>query len=126
MNKRKYSAFLLYVLALFMSVVPVTVCILLYFPLWRRAGSGAVISGAVLILLLVAFVPLIRAIKTYFKSPSAYMIWFCSFILFLLLSNIAKDMTVISFVGFVSNLIGASLFKLAKRRTESESEKNEE
>ena len=35
------------------------------------------------------------------------------FVLFFVLSKIADEMTVIAFVGFVSNLLGALLFKLS-------------
>ncbi len=46
--------------------------------------------------------------------------WFLCFALFFSLSKIADEMTVISFVGFVSNLIGAGVFKLAGRSGENE------
>jgi hypothetical protein len=41
--------------------------------------------------------------------------WFIIFVLFLLLSEIADEMTVISATGFIGNCIGALLFKLADR-----------
>ena len=41
------------------------------------------------------------------------MMWFCAFVIFLILSRIADEVTVISFVGFVTNLIGAIFFRLA-------------
>ena len=41
--------------------------------------------------------------------------WLIAFILFLSLSRIADEMTVISFVGLISNLIGSLIFKLARR-----------
>ena len=126
MCKHGVKSFILSTLGLLLSVLPVSFAILLYFPLWRRAGGGAVLSGAVLILLIVAFVPLMRVIKAYFKSPSAYAIWFCSFLLFFTLSSIAEEMTVISFVGFVSNLLGAYCFKFAKRLKGSEEKSDEE
>ena len=126
MSKSKSLGFILYTLGLLLSVVPVSAAILLYFPLWRSEGGGAVLSGAVLILLIVASVPLMRVIKAYFKSPSAYAIWFCSFLLFLMLSSIAREMTVISFVGFVSNLLGAYCFRLSKRIKKRETGSNEE
>jgi hypothetical protein len=41
--------------------------------------------------------------------------WFILFVIFFLLSKIAHEVTVISFVGFITNLIGTLLFNLAKR-----------
>jgi hypothetical protein len=39
--------------------------------------------------------------------------WLLIFALFALVRSIADEMTVISFVGFISNSFGAALFKLA-------------
>ena len=72
-----------------------------------------------------AAVPAVRFFKKIIASPSATLIWFISFVLFFSLSRIAEDMTVISFVGFISNLVGAVFFKLADRYTESEGLKDE-
>ena len=47
------------------------------------------------------------------RAPASYTVWLVIFIAFLILSNIAHEMTVISFVGFLGNLIGAVLFKLS-------------
>ena len=84
----------------------------------RQPGSetGAVLSGFALILLLLSFVPLFKLVKKMLESPAAHTMWLICFILFFCLSKIADEMTVISFVGFVSNLIGAAIFKLADRR----------
>ena len=41
--------------------------------------------------------------------------WLVSFLIFFCLSRIADEMTVISFVGFVGNLIGALFFHLGRR-----------
>jgi hypothetical protein len=66
----------------------------------------------------VALVPLYKHIKQTLKSPSAPLMWFFSFAVFMLLSRIADEMTVISFVGFVTNLIGSLFFKAAKKYEE--------
>ncbi len=75
-------------------------------------GGEAVISGATVLLLAIAFVPVFNLIKKALKSPSAYTLWLISFILFFLLSRIANEMTVISFVGLVGNIVGAIFLKL--------------
>ena len=49
------------------------------------------------------------------RSPSTHTMWFIVFAVFFLLSKIADEITVISFVGFTTNLIGSLFFKLAKK-----------
>ena len=102
-------------LGLIFSIVPVLTAILLYFPIWNERGGGTVLSGFALLLLLLAFVPLFRMIKAALKSPSSYTMWFIVFIIFFMLSKIADEMTVISFVGFVGNFVGSLFFKAARR-----------
>ena len=72
------------------------------------------ISGLCLVIMLVCALPLFRAIKRALYSPSAPILWLVIFLLFFSLSKIADDITVIAFVGFISNLIGAIFFKLGK------------
>ena len=99
------------------STLPVALCTLSYIPIWQYRGGGATLSGFALILLLLCFAPLFRLVKRLLSSPAAHTMWFVCFALFFSLSKIADEMTVISFVGFVSNLIGAGIFKLAGRRS---------
>lgn len=101
-------------IGLAISVLPVAVCILLYFPVWRDRGIVATLSGFTLLLLVLASVPLLNVIKKALKSPSAPLMWFVVFVVFLALSSIAQEMTVVAFVGFVSNLIGAVFFRAAR------------
>ena len=97
------------------SILPVAVSIFSYFPLWMRRGNASVLSGVSLFLICLAAVPLFKYLKQIMHSPSAPVMWFIVFVIFLLLSRIADEMTVISFVGFTTNLIGAFFFKLARR-----------
>jgi hypothetical protein len=48
--------------------------------------------------------------------------WFLIFISFFLLSRIAREMTVISFVGFVTNLLGSVFFRIARKYGAKEGE----
>ena len=100
---------------LIFCTVPVIICVLLYFPLWKAKGSGAVLSGFALLLILLSLVPMFKTVKRFLSSPAAHTMWFIAFISFFILSNIADEMTVISFVGFIGNLIGAMFFKLAEK-----------
>ena len=111
------SQILLRLLGMLLCTVPAAVCIILYFPLWK-SREGAAVSGFTVLLLLLAALPLYRGIKKILRSPSAYQLWLFSFILFFLTSRIADEMTVISFVGFVGNALGAICFRFAGKRKE--------
>jgi hypothetical protein len=104
---------LIYLSALAVSILPVTVAILSYFPVWRAMGGEYLLSGLTLCLILLALIPGFKALRALLRSPAAYMIWAMVFLLFFSLSKIGDQMTVIAFVGTLSNLIGAILFKIS-------------
>ena len=116
MNNVSMKKTVLNLVGVAVSTLPVAVCILLYFPLWRERGVIPTLSGFTLLLLVLAAVPLINVIKKALKTPSAPLMWFLIFIAFLALSSIADEMTVVAFVGFISNLIGAIFFRAAGGR----------
>ncbi len=97
------------------SVLPPLLATLLYFPVFERQGPAFAISGFIIILLILSAVPLIRFLGDKFRTPAAYLIWLFVFLLFFALWKIAKQVTVISFFGFVGNLVGAILFHIAKK-----------
>lgn len=105
---------LLNALGIFFSVIPVTVSIFSYFPLWIAREDASVLSGFTLVLLLLALVPCYKYFKAALQSASAPFLWFIIFIAFMLLSQIANEVTVISFVGFIGNVIGAIFFRIAR------------
>ena len=115
MENKRLKALIFNLIGLAVSILPVLVTAFSFFPLWLKKGGAHVISGFAVILCILALSPLIKFIKEALKSPSSYMLWLMTFLLFLLLSRIADEMTVISFVGFISNLIGAFFFKAAKK-----------
>ena len=117
-NKQTVKSIFLRVIGLVLCVIPVTVSILCYFPAWRAEGGEVLLSGATLLLLCMAAVPLYKLISAKLRSPAAYTLWLIAFILFFLLSNIAQEMVVISFTGFIGNLLGAIAFKLAGGKNE--------
>lgn len=117
-NKQTVKSIFLRVIGLVLCVIPVTVSILCYFPAWRAAGGEVLLSGTTLLLLCMAAVPLYKLISAKLRSPAAYTLWLIAFILFFLLSNIAEEMVVISFTGFIGNLLGAIAFKLAGGKNE--------
>ena len=111
-------------LGIAVCVIPPLCAILSYFPIWVKREGACMLSGFALLLVTLAFIPFYKQVIRILKSPSAYMMWLIVFILFLLLSRIADEMTVISFVGFISNLIGAVILKLAERE-ERKADKHE-
>ena len=103
-------------LGLILSTVPPIVATVSFFPIWRERGAESILSGFSLMLILICAVPLFRSVKRFLHSPSMPIVWLVIFITFFALSKIAEDITVIAFTGFVSNLIGAVFFRLAKEK----------
>lgn len=119
MKTQKTNAFVklgLHIVGFLLCIVPPAVCTLMYFPLWKEVGYESCIAGGAALLLALALIPLYKLIRKGLASYSSYLMWLLLFLLFLGLSRIADEMTVISFVGFVSNLLGAICFHLAKRK----------
>ena len=105
-------------LGILVAVVPTLATILFYFPLWLGGSGIEILSGFTVLLCVLAHVPLFKALKRLFNSSASFALWLVLFVAFFLLSRIADQMTVISFVGFVSNLAGAVLLKLGERYRE--------
>ena len=101
--------------ALLLSTVPVIAATLSYFPLWKRGGAVSMISGFTLLLLLLSIVPLIRLLKRIFASPTASTMWLIIFLIFLILKEIADEMVVIAFIGYISNLLASFIWRYVGR-----------
>ena len=114
----KNSAFVslaLHITGFLLCVVPPVVCTLNYFPFWRTEGYESCIAGGCAFLLVICALPLFKLFAKALSGYSSYFIWLILFLLFLSLSKIADQMTVISFVGLIGNLLGAILFRIAKK-----------
>lgn len=105
----------LHIVGFMLCILPPTVCTLMYFPLWKSNGYESCIAGGTALLLVICAIPLYKLLRKAFSSYSTYIIWLILFLLFLALSEIANQMTVISLVGFIGNLLGALCFYLARR-----------
>ena len=113
MKSAKYYISTLFALAL--SIVPPMIAAISYFPFWMDKGDGAIISGFTVMLLLIAVIPLFKLIKRMLASPSILFIWLMIYLLFSAAKNIADEMTVIAFVGVVSNTVSTFIFKITER-----------
>lgn len=120
MNKSRYANIYLHILGYLLCIVPPLACTLTYFPIWKNAG-GFKLSALCAILIILAVFPIIKLAGRLLRSDATYIFWLILFICFSALSKIADEMTVISFVGFVSNCIGAMLIKLGGKRNGRES-----
>ncbi len=114
-EQNNVSAWVLRLLGVMFSVAPPAVCTLLYFPLCRDSEPEKLISLWAMLLLIISFLPLMRIVTARLKTPSATTVWFIIFALFYLLCKIADEMIVISFFGFLGNLLGSVFFRLAKK-----------
>lgn len=85
------------------------------FPLWIERSSEATVSGLCVVFALLSAVPLFKYFKKLIESPSSPIMWGLILCFLYALRAIVDEMIVISFVGFVSNLIGWGMFKLAER-----------
>ena len=101
-------------LGLFFSVIPPAVSIFSYFPIWVAREDASVLSGLSLVLIIAALIPCYKYVKEALRTPTHPINTLPKFLVFMLLSSIAHEITVISFVGFVSNTVGAVFFKIAR------------
>ena len=105
----------LHLLGFCLCIAPPAVCTLDYFPLWREMGYQSCIAGGTALLLALCIIPIYKLIKRGLEGFSSYMMWLLLFLIFFGMSRIAEQMTVISFVGFIGNLLGSVCFYIAKR-----------
>lgn len=106
---------LLYLGGLALCIVPPAAATLFYFPAWSTRGSEYVLSGMGVLLVLLSMAPMYKSISRFLRSAASYTLWLTLFLIFFLLSRIADELTVISFFGFVGNLLGAIFFKISKK-----------
>lgn len=105
---------LLRLVGILLCTVPVSAAVISYFPAWRAEGGETVVSGFTVLLLAMGFLPLWNTVKRLLRSPAVHTMWFIAFVIFFVMSKIADEMTVISFVGFLGNGLGAICFRVAR------------
>ena len=96
------------------STVPAMLAVAAYFPVLHERGKGeTAVSLGAFFLLVIALLPLWRGIGAFFRSPSAWKIWFAFFLFFYLTGKIAAEMVAVSTVGLLGSLVGLIFFRLA-------------
>ena len=121
MNKGKNKRLLklsLRTAGLLSCVVPPVACTLSYFPLWKEAGGEELVCGTTALLLMISVIPFYKHIKRLFETSASYVLWLAIFLFSFLMSKVISEITVIAFVGFVGNAVGAVLLKLGERKAE--------
>lgn len=98
--------------ALTIDILPPFIATLTQFPVWVEKGADATLSGTFLVLAFLSCIPFIKQIKAFIKSPSVPILWFAVFVLLTALNNIIDQMIIVSFVGVLSNIIGAFIYKI--------------
>ena len=100
-KKSKYANIYLHILGYLICIIPPLGCTLSYFPVWERS-EGFKLHALCVILIILAVFPAMRLVKRAISSDASYILWLLLFILFYSLSKIADQMTIISFIGFIS------------------------
>ena len=114
-NNNGFAKFILHIAGLLVCVLPPVICTLSYFPLWISCGGDQMISGGVALLIILAALPFYKFLQKRLESAASYIIWLIIFLFCFLMEKIIDQVTVISFVGLVSNLVGALLLKIGER-----------
>ncbi len=114
-NNRAFVRFLLHYTGLLACILPPIICTLSYFPLWREGGGEQLICGGTALLLIISVIPFYKYIRKLLESAASYVIWLIIFLFCFLMAKVIDEVTVIAFVGFVGNILGAALMKLSER-----------
>lgn len=101
------------------------IAIITQFPVWVARSSEATVSGLFLLLVIVACLPFLKQLKTYFRSPAAQIVWTIMLVLFICLRNIIDQMVIVCFAGAIANWIGAGIYKIGDIVSKKENVKNE-
>lgn len=110
MNKRKIIAKVIYVVGMICAVLPPLIAFLDNFPLLTEENYGQAVSWFAVAMIAICCIPFWRKIKEYFKSPDTMVLWLIVFVIFSATKNLINGMIIVSFCGFVGNLVAKALF----------------
>ena len=114
-SKKTPISILFWALGMLLSVGAPLTTTLSFFPAWVAQGGEVIISGFTLLIAIICALPFYRWIKNGLSSPSGITVWLVLFLIFFSLSRVADEMTVISFIGFLGNLLGGIAFRISKK-----------
>ena len=114
-NNSSFAKFILHILGLLVCALPPIICTLSYFPLWINGGGEEIFSGGAALLIILAALPFYKFLRKKLESAASYIVWLFIFLFCFLMARIIDQVTVISFVGLVSNLVGAVLLKIGEK-----------
>ena len=117
------KARLIYLIGILLCILPSTVCVAEYFPIWKRAhpsvlASGMLASGfSIAVIACVVIPPLASFLKTKLmgSSPSAWFGFMIVSIVLWVIQMVIRELAIIFTVAAVSNFLGALLFKISER-----------
>lgn len=83
--------------------------------MWISGGGEQMISGGAALLIMLAALPFYKYLRKKLESAASYIVWLFIFLFCFLMAKIIDQVTVISFVGLISNLVGAVLLKIGEK-----------
>lgn len=117
---------IMYYTGLVLSILAPFIATLTQFPMWTQNADPKQVSAMFIVMAAICALPLMKHFKQALKSPSAIAVWVFPFLVTWGLSQIIKQVMIISLVGMIANIIGAVLCgignKLKKIKHEDEEE----
>ena len=100
--------------AVCVDVIPAAVATLVQFPIWTQRSPQATVSGLFVLMAAMSCMPFWKQLKTYFKSPSSWVMWLIVLVVLIALRHIIDEMVPVCFIGLISNVIGEFVWKYGK------------
>ena len=108
--------------ALVFDILPPFIATLTQFPIWIEDSAEATLSGLVVVLAFISFIPLLKHIRNFIKSPSIVVLWLIGFLMLKVMQSIIDQMVIVCFVGLISNAIGMVIYKIGDAVSKKEAE----
>lgn len=118
----KLKGRLIKAVALVFDILPPFIATLTQFPIWIEDSAEATLSGLVVVLAFISFIPLLKHIKNFIKSPSIVVLWLIGFLMLKVMQSIIDQMVIVCFVGLISNAIGMVIYKIGDAVSKKEAE----
>lgn len=97
-----------------LCTLPAAISVLEFFPLWLKSGEKR-LSALALMLLLIAFIPALRALRRHLRSPSALLVWLLLFLFICAFRAVIDELFTISLIALAGSVPGTACLLLSKR-----------